>query len=304
MQHPKRFQIIKELKRRKKGFRGEQSLDYDLRFLPYHSYQILHDLRLFVFGKHFQIDTLVLTPKVGFIIEAKNLSGRIYYDHKKKKFMQMLQGVSEPIDDPLIQVTRHQKQLHEWLRYRSFNGYPIIPLVAITNPSTIIEAPENHEHNWPLFNSVHVVEKIQKIEEQFQTRRSMELDSIRDTLIYEHSPKDQDILDKFSIDVSEVMGGVLCPSCSKLQMNYVKRKWQCSFCKHRSKNAHLQAIADYLLLINDSITSKQFREFVNCSDPYLAARLLSKSGMPYSGETKGRVYYRPDDIKKLLGIDL
>ncbi|WP_205173528.1 nuclease-related domain-containing protein [Bacillus pakistanensis] len=41
---------------------------------------MLHDLRLFDGQHHFQIDTLIITSKVIFIIEVKNISGTVIFD--------------------------------------------------------------------------------------------------------------------------------------------------------------------------------------------------------------------------------
>ncbi|RXT05332.1 nuclease-related domain-containing protein [Ammoniphilus sp. CFH 90114] len=76
--HKMRHKITRNLKKRKRGFDGEQNLDYHLSFLPEKDYLILTDLNLVTDGKPFQIDTLVLTPYLIFIIESKNFFGKLF----------------------------------------------------------------------------------------------------------------------------------------------------------------------------------------------------------------------------------
>jgi len=300
--YPKRKLVSDDLGAMWSGFKGELTLDYDLRFLPYRSYQIIHDIRLNVFGKHFQIDTLVLSPYAAFIIEAKNYAGTIFYDEESETFKQRVRGKVKTIDDPLIQVTRQQKQLEEWLRHRGIHGYPIIPMVAICNPSTIVIPPKNHTHPWPIMNSIHTVDRIQKTENLYKDRNRADIELIQNKIIPADIPLEQDLLSNYSIKPTDIKLGVQCPRCSSLPMGYVKSRWQCTNCGHRSSDAYLQALADYFMLFKDTMTNRECRKFLGCSQD-LAYYLLSKSGLSHNGGTKGRKYQRPDDLREFIYRD-
>lgn len=282
------------------GHHGELALDYDLRFLPHNTYQIIRGLRLLTFRKAFQMDTPILSPHAMFIVEAKNHTGTITYNEEEKHFEQTVNGVTKIMDDPLIQVTRHKHQLEEWFRYRGIYGYPIIPLVAFTNPSAIVVPPKNHKHDWPLMNSIHIVDRIKEYQEVYKNRPTFNIDQIRDSLLAENTPLEQDILKRFSIKSSDIFRGVMCPRCEKYAMERVRQRWQCPACAHRSLNAHLLTLADYFLLGKLSITNREFREFALVEDPFVTVRMLKNSGLDYEGKTKGRVYQRPTNMTNFL----
>lgn len=298
---PKRKKVNDSLEKRWAGHKGELSLDYDLRFLPYNSYRIIQGIRLLVFNKGFQIDTLILSPHAAFIVEAKNHNAEtVFYDEESQQFKKKVNGVIVPMEDPLIQVTRQKQQLEEWLQYRGIHGYPIIPIVAICNPSTIVIPPKGHTHNWPIMNSVHIVDRIQQFEKVYQNRNTFDVERISKALIAEEVPLEQDLLTKYTIKSSDIVRGVMCPKCSMYAMERVQLRWQCPKCGFRSLNAHLLTIADYFLLSKSSITNKEFRSFAGVSDMNVALRMLKSSGLEFNGDTKGRVYQRPKDMLGFL----
>ncbi|WP_367888742.1 nuclease-related domain-containing protein [Alteribacillus bidgolensis] len=53
------------------GYKGEQSIDYPLTFLPSNKFYIRHGLRLFDGSHYFQIDTLILSWDFFLILEVK-----------------------------------------------------------------------------------------------------------------------------------------------------------------------------------------------------------------------------------------
>ncbi|WP_213020645.1 nuclease-related domain-containing protein [Siminovitchia terrae] len=62
--HPGRGTIEADLIRRKAGFKGEQSLDYFMRHLPFNGHYIFQDLRLPLSDNiFFQIDSLLLSNR-------------------------------------------------------------------------------------------------------------------------------------------------------------------------------------------------------------------------------------------------
>ncbi|QHE53582.1 nuclease-related domain-containing protein [Pontibacillus sp. HMF3514] len=300
--HPKRKQIEDDLGIMWSGYNGEVLLDYDLRFLPYRSYQILHDVRLQVFGKCFQIDTLVLSPYAAFIVEAKNYAGTIFFDEESETFIQLVRGKKKTMKDPLIQVTRQQKQLEEWLRHNAgIHSYPVIPMVAICNPSTIVTPPKNHSQIWPIMNSIHTVDQIQKNNDLYKNRKPVDIELIKNKIISADTPLEQDLLKKYSINPSDVKLGVYCPGCGNLPMNYIRRRWECSECGYRSSIAHIKALADYFLLFKNTITNRECRILLGCSERS-AYHFLVKLGLRYSGDTSARKYHAPENMRDFLSF--
>jgi len=112
-------------------------------------------VRLIIFGEPCQIDTLVLTPRAAFIIEVKNLQGELTFDENTGQFTQTtVKRGKQSIGNPLLQVERHQLQFEKWLHFQKVFSYPIIPLVAISNPSTILNFPKGNPHQWKISHSI------------------------------------------------------------------------------------------------------------------------------------------------------
>ncbi|MFX3623267.1 MAG: nuclease-related domain-containing protein [Ectobacillus sp.] len=112
-QHPKQKEIEENLAKSLSGYRGEQSLDYYLSFLPPKQQLILHDLRLKENGRYFQIDTLILTKAFILIIEAKNIAGTIFFDTAFHQLIRTIDGKEEAFPDPIMQITRQKQQLQQ-----------------------------------------------------------------------------------------------------------------------------------------------------------------------------------------------
>lgn len=102
-QHFKRREIADEYKKRLAGYNGEQEMDYFLKELD-ENFIIINDLRLNNQGVYFQIDSLILSKKEIIILEAKNISGTLYFDRKFKQLVRILDGKEEGFRDPLSQV--------------------------------------------------------------------------------------------------------------------------------------------------------------------------------------------------------
>lgn len=67
--------------------------------------------------------------------------------------------------------------------------------------------------------------------------------------------------------------------------------WRCySNPTHTSKDAHIMALHDYSLLLNPSITNREFREFTRLSSASTANKLLTNLDLPRVGHTKGTSY--------------
>jgi hypothetical protein len=98
--HPKLPIIEEEYRKKLAGIRGEKELDYQLTYLSDHSYLILNDLRLEQGGHFFQIDSLLISPKVSFIIDSKNIAGTIIFDYEFSQCIRIFNEKEEGIRVP------------------------------------------------------------------------------------------------------------------------------------------------------------------------------------------------------------
>ncbi|WP_378934692.1 nuclease-related domain-containing protein [Metabacillus herbersteinensis] len=138
-EHPSRKIISESLARRLAGFKGEQAIDYPLSFLPQMDYLIIHDLRLFVQGHYFQIDTLILNQRFFVILEVKNFTGTLFFDSEFNQLIRILNGKEEAFPDPILQLKRQHYQLTSWFKHQSFKTPPIHSFVVISAPRTLLK---------------------------------------------------------------------------------------------------------------------------------------------------------------------
>ncbi|WP_335872944.1 nuclease-related domain-containing protein [Bacillus sp. 2205SS5-2] len=122
----------------KKGYQGEESLAFPLRFLPEEAL-ILHDVRLKHQASYFQLDTVLLTSRYLTIVEAKNINVTITFHGEFGQMIRSQNGVEEGLPNPTLQVRRQKIQLIEWIKSHHLPLLPVESLVAFARPSTILK---------------------------------------------------------------------------------------------------------------------------------------------------------------------
>lgn len=292
--HPKYQHIVDAYSRSMAGFKGEKSLDYYLSFLPKDKYTVLHDLRLFNGEYYFQIDILLLTEKFILIIEVKNYAGVIQYDPYFNQLIRTMNGKEEVLPNPLSQIERHKFQLLTLLNKRNFPYIPVETLAVISNPLTLLKTTGNQVNvAQKLIHSNNLSKRLKEIDQIHRDPKTSvkELRSLSKHLIKMNQPVETDILGKFDISQQELLTGVMCPSCGTLPMKRLHGKWKCLQCMHLSKEAHLRALKDFFLLIGETISNKEVRNFLNIESEATAKRLLSSLKLSVTGTTKDRIYY-------------
>lgn len=301
--HPK-FSVIQENHRKMSaGIRGEKELDYQLSFLPNEKYIILNDLRLQQNGHFFQIDTLLLSPKVSFIIDSKNISGTVLFDFNLEQCLRINNDKEEGIRDPITQVRKHSRLLSQWLIDNKLGSISIEYLVVIAHSTTVIKTHGNStDKNRRLLHSDQLYERLIEFEKRYTTENLTlkEIKKISKQLLNSHTPLLPKILSVYSIDPIDIKPGVQCPSCFAIPMNRQHGKWFCKNCGCKSKDAHITAITDYSLIFSQAITLSLFRNFLLIpeSKVKMASDLLVSLNLPHKGTKKGRVY----DLSPLMKI--
>ncbi|MFJ7976862.1 hypothetical protein ACIQZI_14380 [Peribacillus sp. NPDC096379] len=100
------------------------------------------------------------------------------------------------------------------------------------------------------------------------------------------TPLVTDVLGKYSIPISDVLTGVFCPTCLHSMMERKKGSWYYSLCLTKEKDAHLQALQVYYLLIDSSITNRECRDFLHVSFDSIACKLLISMNVPFQDQIK------------------
>ena len=206
--------------------------------------QVLHDLYIeSVSGASAQIDFLVLTPKINFVLECKNLFGNIEINSKGDFIRTIRCGgryYKEGIYSPITQNQRHLQVLNECrnenhgkvmaaLRNHWFSNF-FKGLVVLSNPKTIIndqDAPQ--EVKKQVIRADQLVETIKRMNRESSELKSSMKDLKEDGEYYlnkMHIEKPITYIEKFKQEELEDQPaaerpapapseGKYCPKCGK-----------------------------------------------------------------------------------------
>lgn len=292
--HPVRPIVEKDVRTYLKGYYGEKEVDYYLSLLPEDPYYIFHGLRI-KDKKYFQMDLLILTQNFALIVEVKNISGIIRFKKGSNSVSKVYENKEEGISNPIEQVKRHHMQFHNWLSKNQIKGYPIEHLVTFSKTSTLLEtSPDNTQIFKYVIYAESLINKIKELELKYPkpVLSKKKLINLTDSLLQAHQPLMLDILQTYKLSFSDLYPGVQCPKCNQFHMEYYSANWHCHNCPYTSKTAHLPAVEDFLL-INRTITRKQFAEFFNISNSRIAGNMLRALHLPSTGTKRTTQYYLP-----------
>ncbi|MCF6410201.1 hypothetical protein [Pseudalkalibacillus salsuginis] len=192
--------------------------------------------------------------------------------------------------DPFLQLQWHSTKLSHWLHLHDLPHIPIDHIVVISRPSTIIETTEytpvkiTHSANLPF--------EIEALNRTFPeaTYNKKQLRKLSKLLLKKHTPHDPNVMKQFKIQPEELLPGVYCMECKTLTMERHYGRWICSECSFISGDAHFEALKDYRMLVNTSISNRELRKFLSISSSYVAKTLLRSMNIPSEGTKKGRRY--------------
>lgn len=295
--HPRKQEFENELGRLRGGEYGEKVLAqvFEKYELPFEHY-IFYDLHLQSTGL-FQIDALLISEQGAFVLEVKNISGRIEFPARHRQLVRTLDsGQVDSYECPSVQLDRNSMLLEDWFVSRQVN-IPIHKAVVFTRSQLISGERENLTILFP--NEVPVY--LRKIHHSPKVINSVQMREIVDLLIASHLNYDPfPLTSLYQLPKEEILTGVRCYSCGLFTMVSYQHGWFCKRCGHKDKQAFSAAILDYVMLIDTSITNKRCREFINLTCPQKAKRLLRNSGLSATGERKSRFYYaKLDCIERL-----
>ncbi|WP_156290907.1 nuclease-related domain-containing protein [Oceanobacillus salinisoli] len=305
--HPMKEKVMADLKIKYAEIIGEKEIEYTLSLLDQKKYLIMHNLRLKDgFKKYFQIDSLVLAKQFLLVVEVKNWKGKILFGTNGQVTRIGPDGSEEGYKNPIPQAKTQVLRLKRWLRNHNFPDIPIVYLVVISFPQTIIER-KNPQDTIPyeVIHNSDLIFRIEEIEKQFTkdfyTRN--QLSELAKHLDLSHCPRKINLFEKYNITPNDLVKGVFCPSCGALPMVRQERKWFCNACSHYSAHAHRPALADYIVFFGRTISNQGAREFLLLPSPNVTKMILQRESEFQEGKTKGKKYklkWNKDEIKKWL----
>ncbi|SHF75204.1 nuclease-related domain-containing protein [Ornithinibacillus halophilus] len=289
--HPKFPQLQemeKDLASRKKGYIGEKKVDYYLKLLP-QKFVILQDVCL-EFQRHkFQIDNAIHSQYAIYLVESKNYNGKITFDTILKQLIRSDGKIEEGYRYPITQSESHKLYLQSWLHERNFHDIPIIPLVGIADPTTIIDViGDRASIARTVVHAEYLPHEIMKMDEKFKQNNSPRIQpqTIGKTILNECTEFDIDIVSQYGVKPEHLYPGVHCPNCGHLRMKWIGWKWTCPKCQKTSKHAHWKALADYFLLFKPTITNSEARYFLQVNCRHQVKRLLADARLEYVPEKR------------------
>ncbi|KMJ56921.1 hypothetical protein AB685_19590 [Bacillus sp. LL01] len=124
--HSKYPQIEQEFYRLHYGYKGEQAMDYFSSFLPHENYKVLHGLRIpDTKRRHFQMDSLLISPTHCLILDSKYVFGQIEFDEDTGSLIRHNETGQERLGDPFAQLARHKIQLSSIIQELKLPPIPI-----------------------------------------------------------------------------------------------------------------------------------------------------------------------------------
>ncbi|MEH7118152.1 nuclease-related domain-containing protein [Neobacillus vireti] len=295
--HPMMAEVELKIRKLASGYRGEKTLNYFLGLLPEKSYHIFHGLRLPAQNSFFQIDALLLSPRLIILIESKNYSGTLNVE--KHQLTQEVNNTKMVYDNPIAQVNRHKILLqYFFLKYQ----IPLIPIDTVadfTNASAEVKIANGYyEAEKYICKAGNLLMKMKELEKYYSKEQVDQkiIGKIRRLLLSKHTPVKSDFLKTLDINKTDILPGFLCSTCLVVPMKYCRNKWICPSCQQISKESCHEAIKDYFLLINTSITNSELQEFLQLPTRRAAAYQLELLKFPSTGTKKGRVYHPSKDF--------
>lgn len=280
------------------GYKGELGIEFYLRHLPQENLHIFHNLRLPNDSDFFEMDTLLLTPYFALIIEIKNIAGTLYFDTISNQLIRDQNGKETGFPSPILQVEEHKDNFEKWL-FNQFkiDSFPIHYLVAISEQETIIDVIEGSDREGVFQKVMHfpsIKKRYLTLLKQHPRKnvKAQTLHKIIPTLLHQHRPFHPAFPSLYSLKPTDILSGIYCNACKQLTMKRMHGKWLCYSCGQTSLDAHIEAIDDFLLLVDRKITTRQCMAFIQIDNRHLANRLLINSSLISVGKKKGRYFVK------------
>jgi hypothetical protein len=286
--HVKYGEIEKELRIARAGENGEKILRSVFEKYTFQGeHYIFHDLNLKSSGL-FQIDTLFLSHQGAFILEMKNIAGRIQFSEINKQLVRTLEtGQVDSFECPSVQLERNKMLLADWFLAQQLS-IPIEGAVVFPRPQQQFENAREHlKILFPLEIPVY----LRTREATPLPLHPINLREIAERILQSHMEYNPfPLCEKYRIEPLDLLTGVRCEICASVGMHAVFKGWYCAVCKHRSEAGHLRALLDYFMVVNQTMSSKQCREFLHLPQTNKIHRILQQTDTTLLGKARATKY--------------
>ncbi|WP_235846973.1 nuclease-related domain-containing protein [Neobacillus soli] len=258
-------------------------------------HHIFHDLSP-TSDEKFQMDTNVLTPWYGVVLEVKNIGGILEFKENPPQLVRTRDdGHKDGYESPVVQLERNRDLLTAWLKSRNIH-LPIYGAVVLAYPKQIVAVPPAKTKL--LFPNL-IPSYIRSIP---QPAKKLDIDTfnwLSAELVNSHQRYiPRPICESFRIPFGDFRTGVWCVVCDRFGMIKLPRTWQCPFCKATDHLAHQRALREWFLIFKRTITNRECRAFLGVDDIYTANRILQSRNLSSEGAYRYRTYKMDFSLNK------
>ncbi|WKA50267.1 nuclease-related domain-containing protein [Planococcus liqunii] len=284
--HERNGAILELLNYENAGAGGEERVDDFLAYFePDYPYIIIQDLSL---PDRSQIDTVIIMQDRLLILEIKNIGGKLRLQTNPSVLHQSFQnGKQRVFKSPVVQAETAKIKMEKVLKQINYH-LPVQIAVIMAYPSQIIENVPPDATVWiadELFFQLHRLDIDNRLltEEQM---KSLGAQLLAIDQKYQPFP----LALNMRINPQDIQTGVYCPRCRLRKMKRFVRKWECAPCNIFSKDAHLDAIDEWFMLVKSTITTKECKTFLGLETLEAAQRALRRKKLEEVGGKRHRFY--------------
>lgn len=287
--HPQYAKISLELQQAEAGDFGEQFLMKQLEKLAYSmDIKVLHNITIHK-PVPMQLDIVVITPYDILILECKNIKGAIHLKSKPRQMIRTLDtGTEQIFNHPEIQLEEYVFGLREF-----FHSHQITVKV-----SGLIVFPFNNanityeEGQFPILVMRELSHFIRQHLLRQQQKPCISSTRIVQLLLQHHQVFNPfPLCNYYKIDPQFIQKGVYCYHCEQIKMQRFKKKWYCPKCQKFDRLAHIQALKEYQMLVDDCITTTLAKHFLDVPNRHLAKRILQNHCENMTGSNNRTIYH-------------
>lgn len=285
---PELNEVREELYRQQAGYFGEIASDKYVRRTRIPGI-VFTDIQIEAApGEFIQIDTLILTQRAIWLIEAKKYKGALRYLHAPKRIERTERDGSVMVFPcPIVQLESQMHALKGWLDAQGID-LPVFGTVAFASTNRweglpeeapiipVREIPAYLEGTYRELNDCLTPEAFGQIAEKLGLQKNL--------LVWEPVCK------RLGINANRLKRGFLCPDCHTQLTRATERTGHCKNCDRNVKTDYAQLILDWFLLIHPTLNNAQLRAFAKLKTKQAASRILNRYELLIIGASTGTTY--------------
>ncbi|MET3576183.1 nuclease-related domain-containing protein [Bhargavaea ullalensis] len=272
--HEKKKFFGEQASRIEAGYKGELAVDQYLRHVQLPGWwTVLRDVRLEISHNYIaQFDTLIITEKGIWIIEAKMIRGTLHWLEYPRRIERIEpDGTVLTFDCPIIQVENQKVALRNWLLDRNLD-IPVAGVVAFATKNTWMNLPANS-------TIISVKELHHYLNKSFRNLPLVENSLAKSAFIRIHTeqlgPDLTTSAERHHLLKTDFLTGLLCDNCGSELDRDTQRQYSCTRCRRVDSDESIaRALLDYVLTIKPVVTTKEFVSFLKVVPESTARRHL------------------------------